>query len=197
MEAPVRYTCCCVGELMNNMRMKAVAGLMLAAVALPSFSAPPGAAPQQGPFELFSANEAAHWNTVTAKPDAIFGPRDLGQPGVPNCHSAADGSALASANPQIKILAPSMGKPLNAPIDIELQFVPAGDALIKPETFRVCYLGFMTIDITQRITDRVSVSAEGIHVTGAQLPHGHHHLMMLIADTQGHLGRREAVFDIE
>ena len=55
--------------------------------------------------------------------------------------------------------------------------LPAGTAAIRPETFRVCYMGFLTMDITQRITDRVAVSPTGIKVTGAQLPSGHHHLL--------------------
>ena len=174
---------------MNKSRIKAPAVLLLTLFAI--------AAPSQGSFDLFTANEAAQWNTVTSKPNAAFAPRELAQPGVPNCHTAPDSSALASASPQIKILAPSMDQPLRAPIDIELQFIPAGEAAIRPDTFRVCYMGFVTIDITKRITDRVAVSAQGIRVTGAQLPHGHHHLMMLIADAQGRFGRREAVFDIE
>ena len=46
------------------------------------------------------------------------------------------------------------------------------------------------------ITDHVVISAEGLHVAGAQLPRGHHHLVMLIADQQGQIGSRDAVFDI-
>jgi hypothetical protein len=53
------------------------------------------------------------------------------------------------------------------------------------------------MDITKRITDHVAISAQGLHVAGAQLPHGHHHLVMLIADQQGKIGSREAVFDIQ
>jgi hypothetical protein len=45
-------------------------------------------------------------------------------------------------------------------------------------------------------TDRVAISAQGIHVAGAKLPQGHHHLVMRIADSQGKIGSREAVFDI-
>jgi hypothetical protein len=33
-------------------------------------------------------------------------------------------------------------------------------------------------------------------VSGAQMPQGHHRLLMIIADERGRLGRREAVFDI-
>jgi hypothetical protein len=52
------------------------------------------------------------------------------------------------------------------------------------------------MDLTKRITDRVTVSEKGLHVTGAKLPRGRHHLLLLIADQRGRLGRREAVLDI-
>jgi len=52
------------------------------------------------------------------------------------------------------------------------------------------------MDVTKRITDRVTVSEKGLHVAGAQLPRGRHRLLLLIADQRGRLGRREAVFDI-
>jgi hypothetical protein len=100
-------------------------------------------------------------------------------------------------NPKIRILAPVLGKTLTAPLDIDLQFVPTASAPIRPDTFRVCYVGLTTMDITKRITDRVSVSEKGLHLAGAQLPHGQHRLLMLIADQRGRLGRREAVFNID
>ena len=58
-------------------------------------------------------------------------------------------------NPQIRILAPPLGKALTSPLDIELQFVPTGSAPIRPDTFRICYLGSIPMDITKRITDRI------------------------------------------
>ena len=158
-------------------------------------AAPP--APAGAPFELFSASEAAVWNKNDPANKARFGTRELPQPGVPNCHDIPASAPQAAANPQINILAPTLGRPLAPPLDIDLQFVPAGSAAIKPETFRVCYVGFITMDITKRITDHVAISGQGIHVAGAQLPQGHHHLGMMIADSQGKIGSREAVFDIK
>jgi hypothetical protein len=146
-------------------------------------------------FELFSESEAATWNTTQPKESKDFSTRDLGQDNsAPTCHSTPDNDA---DNPKIKILAPPLGKPLTAPIDIDLQFVPTGSAPIRPDTFRVCYVGLITMDLTKRITDRVAVSDKGLRVTGAQLPHGRHHLVLLIADERGRLGRSEAVFFID
>jgi hypothetical protein len=54
----------------------------------------------------------------------------------------------------------------------------------------------VAMDITKRITDRVTVSEQGLRVTGAQLPRGHHRLLLLIADQRGRLARREAAFNV-
>ena len=146
-------------------------------------------------FDLLTENEAATWNTPQPKEPKDFSTRDLREDnGAPSCHSIADTDA---DNPKIRILAPTLGRLLTAPLDIDLQFVPTSSARIRPDTFRVCYIGFVTMDITKRITDRASVSEKGLHVTGAQLPHGRHHLLLLIADQRGRLGRVEAVFDID
>jgi hypothetical protein len=177
---------------MNASRLASALGVLSCCLLLPCFAAPPGT-PQGATFDLFTPAEAVAWNTKgAARPE-----RSIGAPGEVSCHSPPPAATTAGANPQIKILAPTLDKPLNAPIDIEVQFVPAGTAAIRPETFRVCYMGFLTMDITQRITDRVAVAPTGIKVSGAQLPSGHHHLLMLIADQQGRIGRQEAIFDIK
>jgi hypothetical protein len=180
---------------MNQSLLRAALGALSFAVLLPCFAAIPGA-PQSGTFDLFTPAEAAAWNSKKPGPQRSV-ERSLGAPGEVSCHSPPAAAATASASPQIKILSPTLDKPLNAPIDIEVQFVPAGTTAIRPETFRVCYVGFLTMDITQRITERVAVSPTGIKVTGAQLPSGHHHLLMLIADQQGRYARQEVIFDIK
>ena len=162
----------------------------------------PGAAPANSPagpvegghrFDLVTAGEAADWNKPRPEQPDDFSTRDLGED-VVNCRSASDNTA---DNPQIRIVSPPLGRPLSDPLDIEVQFVPTGSAPIRPESFRVCYVGFVTMDITKRITDRVTVTEHGVRVSGAQLPQGHHHLLLLIADQRGRVGRRDAVLDIE
>jgi hypothetical protein len=173
-----------------NRRTLLVSFALLSAALVAAQAAPPGA------LELFSADEAVAWNTPGSARKEIFQQRELREPGVPSCHDLR--SAAASAHePQIEIVAPALDKTLAAPVDIDLKFLPADNAAIRPETFKVCYVGFLVMDITKRITDHVTVSAEGLHVAGAQLPSGHHHLVMMIADQQGAIGRRDAVFDIK
>jgi len=145
-------------------------------------------------FDLVSESEAAAWNAAQPKEPKDFSTRDLRDDhSAPTCHSTPDNDA---DNPQIRILAPPLGRPLTAPLDMDVQFVPTSSAPIRPDTFRVCYIGLVTMDLTKRITDRVTVSEKGLHLSGAQLPRGRHHLLLLVADRRGRLGRREAVFDI-
>jgi hypothetical protein len=180
---------------MKSSSLRIALGSLSFAVLLPCFAATPGA-PQSSTFDLFTPAEALAWNTKKPGTERST-ERSIGAPGEINCHSPPAAAQTSGTDPQIKILAPTLDKPLNAPIDIDVQFVPTGASAIKPETFRVCYMGFLTMDITQRITDRVAVSPSGIRVSGAQLPSGHHHLLMLIADQQGHVGRQEVVFEIK
>jgi hypothetical protein len=152
------------------------------------------AAPAGGIFDLVTESEAQSWSTLGPTERTDFKTRDLSvDNGTPTCASVADNDA---DNPQIKITEPTIEKPLITPINIDLKFIQAGGAPIRPETFRVCYIGRVTMDITKRITDRATVSAQGLHVTGAQLPHGHHRLLLLVADERGRLARREAVFNV-
>jgi hypothetical protein len=183
------------GLIVNHPLLRSALGAFFTGLLLPCFAAPPAG----GTFDLFTAAEASAWNTKQpASQRSLAAPRALNRPGEVDCHSSLPpAAATAGSDPQIKIVAPTLDQPLSAPINIDLEFVTAGAAAIRPESFRVCYIGFVTMDITQRITDRVSVSPTGIKVTGAQLPRGHHHLLMLIADSNGHYGHQEAVFDIK
>ena len=170
------------------------AAVLLAGWAGAGFAQAPATAAGSAFFELVTESEAAAWNTTKPKESADFKTRDLSEDnGAPSCRSSADNDA---DNPKIKIVAPILEKPLLMPIDIDLQFVPVGSTHIRPETFRVCYMGLITMDITKRITDRVTVSEQGLHVVGAQLPHGHHRLLLLVADQHGRLARHEAVFNV-
>jgi hypothetical protein len=166
--------------------------ILAAILASPSLAAdPPSSA---ATFDLVTESEAATWNATQQKEPKDFRTRDLReQDSAPTCHSTPDNDA---DNPQVRILTPPLGRPLTAPLAIDVQFVPTSSAPIRPDTFRVCYIGLVTMDLTKRITDRVTVSEKGLHVTGAQLPRGRHHLLLLIADEHGRLGRREAVLDI-
>jgi hypothetical protein len=183
--------------MMNQKHLWSAALAAAAALAGPLLALEPVAGPTQAgaAFELFTESEAAAWNTAQPKESKDFSVRDLRDDNAaPTCRSTPNNDA---DNPQIRILTPALGKTLTPPLDIELLFVPTGNTAIRPDTFRICYVGMLTMDITKRITDRVPVSDKGLRVSGATLPHGQHRLVMLVADARGRLARREAVFDIE
>lgn len=152
------------------------------------------AAPAAGAFDLVTESEAAAWDSAKPQESADFKTRDLSEDnGTPTCRSTADNDA---DNPKIKIIAPVLEKPLLNPVEIQLLFIPVGGAHIRPETFRICYLGSVAMDITKRVTDRATVSEQGMHLSDVRLPHGHHRLLLLIADQRGRLARREAEFNV-
>jgi hypothetical protein len=165
----------------------------LGVIALPLRADAAGAHPDT------TGKEAVEWNAIGTYTQRGSDNRGVGKDDdTPSCHSIPTASVTATDAPQINILAPTLGRPLVSPFDIEVQFVPAiTDAAVQADTFRVCYVGFLTVDITKRVTDRVTVSPNGVHVSGAQLPHGHHHLVMLISDQDGRIGRRDATLEIQ
>ena len=169
---------------------------ILAASTIAGFAQPPDAAPTAGDaaFDLVTEAEVSQWSGAKPQGSAEFKTRDLSEDNAtPSCRSTADNDA---DNPKIKIIAPVLEKPLLVPLAIDLQFIPVGGAHIRPETFRVCYLGSVAMDITKRVTDRATISEQGLHLTQARLPRGHHRLLLLIADQRGRLARREAEFNV-
>src|ERR1700760_4700299 len=85
-----------------------------------------------GATPLFTAQDVAAWN---ARKPELKG-RGIEAPG-PNCHALP--KADAPAAPTINIFSPILKKPLVAPIDINVKFVPTGGDVIQPSTFKVCY----------------------------------------------------------
>src|SRR6185437_3816123 len=175
----------------NAAATEAAATDVAAANAAAPIAVPPIAGAEA--FDLVTQREARAWNAAAPKEPQDFSTHDLREDGgITNCHSASNNDA---DNPRIRVLAPPLGRPLNSPLDIELKFIPTISAPIRPESFRACYVGTVTMDITKRITDHARVSEHGLRVTGARLPQGQHHLLLLIADQRGRLGRQEVEFD--
>src|SRR5271170_2162135 len=110
----------------------------------PAFAAEsPPEAPAAAAFDLVTESEANTWNTAP-KESTDFKTRDYSADDAsPTCQSTADNDA---DNPKIRIIAPTIERPLIPPFDIDLQFTQAGNAHIRPETFRVCYIGQVTKD---------------------------------------------------
>src|SRR5882672_2389751 len=89
---------------MNPIRAWAARLILAASVTTPSLAA--------DTFDLVSESEAATWNAVQPKESKDFSTRDLRDDNsAPTCHSTPDNDA---DNPQIRIVAPPLGRPLTA-----------------------------------------------------------------------------------
>ena len=126
-------------------------------------------------FDLVSADEIA---------------RDRAAPEPP-----AQRSVPHPAAPRIELLAPAIGKPLPAPMDIRLRWSAVEGASIDTASVRVKY-GRLGIDVTQRVLGAAKVTLEGIDAPGAKLPAGEHRLAGEVADSQRRVARREFVVEV-
>ncbi|MGE5467098.1 MAG: hypothetical protein ACM3Y9_06710 [Ignavibacteria bacterium] len=105
--------------------------------------------------------------------------------------------AFTPGSPEIVVVSPaSLTEPLKAPFPIRVSFKPKEGAAVKPETFRALY-GFMKIDITERLTGRAKVGAEGIHVESANIPAGSHRLFLRVSDDRDREAETEIRFTVQ
>jgi hypothetical protein len=103
-----------------------------------------------------------------------------------------------SVAPQIEILKPEPTADLKvkAPFGIKVQFRGLTDAEILPDTFKVLY-GAFKIDITNRITKFVKVTATGFDLDNAKIPEGKHRLTLQVQDSKQRLAERELRVEVE
>ncbi|MCA3241644.1 MAG: hypothetical protein ING89_10130 [Rubrivivax sp.] len=98
--------------------------------------------------------------------------------------------------PGITVLSPSApGKPVTAPLRIEVSFQPAAGAKIVPSSFRVLY-GLLKIDLTDRLRQHATVTETGVVVDGAKVPDGQHRMFLQVADDKGNTTEQELRFRV-
>lgn len=103
-----------------------------------------------------------------------------------------------SVAPQIEVLKPEPSADLKvkAPFGIKVQFRGLNDAEIVPDTFKVLY-GAFKIDITNRITKFVKVTATGFDLDNAKIPEGKHRLILQVQDSKQRMAERELRVEVE
>lgn len=102
-----------------------------------------------------------------------------------------------SLAPRIKVLSPRLeGEGLRAPLRIELQFEPVGEAKVNPASLKVLY-GFLGIDLTDKIRSNATVTEKGVLAEQARIPAGSHKLRILVTDSLGRTGETEIKFKVE
>lgn len=100
--------------------------------------------------------------------------------------------------PQIDLLRPdqALGPKVKAPFAIAVQFRGQPGSAIEPSTFKVLY-GALKIDITERITKFVKVTAEGFTLDKANIPAGKHRLILQVQDDKQRVAERELRVEVE
>lgn len=121
----------------------------------------------EGPVELITAEEAA-------TPDAPLFQLRSGRED--------------DKGPTIEVISPTTENTYESPLAISVKFLPKEGIEIDLSTFKVEYLKFFTIDITERLKPYVTV--EGIDVPDAKLPSGKHSIRLAIGDVTGAVSRR-------
>jgi hypothetical protein len=116
------------------------------------------------------------------------------------------GSEASSSNdgPTVTVEAPRMDEsPLSGPVAIALAWTAHDDADIDLNSFRVWYkLGFASKNVTERLLSAVRSAegsrfdATGLFVPRADLPPGHHRLVIELADSRNRRSYTELEFQI-
>jgi hypothetical protein len=97
--------------------------------------------------------------------------------------------------PRIYVDSPTPGQPSKSPASIVVRFMAAGEAKIRPDSFKILY-GNLRFDVTDRVLKTVRVSEVGFRVDGAQLPHGTHSFRLLVEDNLGRKAEQDFRFEI-
>lgn len=85
---------------------------------------------------------------------------------------------------------------LVSPIDFITKFQPQEGAEIDLDSIEVHYKWLGWKDVTDRILEHATVSAEGIEAIGAEIPKGKHKMRLTVKDTLGRESRERISFRV-
>ena len=104
--------------------------------------------------------------------------------------------SLIVSLPRIEVVSPSVDRPVPSPVNIRLRFLPEDGAVILPDTFKVAY-GWLGLDITDRIRQHATITADGLVADNAELPKGTHDLTLSVSDSSNHKTKLEMSVTIQ
>ncbi len=112
----------------------------------------------------------------------------------------ADEERLRSARrdplaPEILVDRPEQRDDYASPIDIVVRFLPQDGASIDLDTLKITY-GVLGIDVTDRVIGNAKVTEAGIDAREAEMPAGRHRLTVIVADSEGRIGKRRFKFRV-
>jgi hypothetical protein len=128
---------------------------------------------------LVTDDEVARETSYAATVDERFVPRSVPMPGAP----------------LIQVRSPSIVDELKAPFPIRVEFEAGEGSEVLPATFKV-YYGFLKLDITDRVVQKVRVERGGVTIEEADIPSGSHKLVLQIKDSKGRLGETALSFRV-
>jgi hypothetical protein len=91
--------------------------------------------------------------------------------------------------PEIIVKSPSLDSPIKGPVNIDVEFVPGGDAPIDLSSFKVTY-GFLGIDVTDRVKRYATITTNGVKADLPAMPKGQHNFELQISDTFKRMARK-------
>jgi len=120
------------------------------------------------------------WDLITPEEEA----RDNAAP-----HVSQPTPRAVLHSPVIDLRQPNLSRPIYNPTTIYVQFRAAHGATIVMSTFRATY-GWLGIDITARLLEHATKTANSLSARNVDLPVGDHKITVTIADNHGRTGSR-------
>ena len=126
------------------------------------------------------AHAVEGWDLITPEEEA----RDNAAP-----HVSQPTPRAVLHSPVIDLRQPNLSRPIYNPTTINVQFRAAHGASIVMSTFRATY-GWLGIDITARLLEHATKTANSLSAQNVDLPVGDHKITVSIADNHGRTGSR-------
>jgi hypothetical protein len=120
------------------------------------------------------------WDLITLEEET----RDNAAP-----HVSQPAPQAVPHSPVIDVRQPNLARPIFNPTTINVQFRAAHGAIIVMSTFRATY-GWLGIDITARLLEHATKTANSLSAQNVDLPVGDHKITVTIADNHGRTGSR-------
>jgi hypothetical protein len=131
-------------------------------------------------IRLVTDDELAREREYASRIDTQFVARSVSVPGAP----------------VIEVRNPKLDDTLRTPFQIRISFKAREGAEVVPSTFKVFY-GYLKLDITDRVVQKVTVAKEGLIVEEANIPAGSHKLLLQVRDSMDRVGEMTLSFKVE
>lgn len=84
--------------------------------------------------------------------------------------------------PGIELVSPSADRAVQSPLPLKVKFISRNNVGIDLDSVKITYLKAQSVDLTARV--KKHMTADGIDMSGAEIPPGTHHLRINLKDKQ-------------